>query len=55
MCQLCALALRHQRLSKSDSLLPNTKHGSVLITLNQQSDKLGKLSASNNQPLDRSN
>ena len=55
MCQICVLALRHQRVNKSDSLLPNNKHRSVLINLNQQSDKLDKLLASNNQPLDRSN
>lgn len=49
MCQLCALALRHQRLNKSDLLLSNTKNLSILVTLNQQTDKLGKLPASNNQ------
>ncbi len=48
MCQICALALRHQRLSKSDSLLSNTKNLSVLITLNQPTDKLAKSSALNN-------
>ena len=55
MCQICVLALRHQRRNKSDSPLPNTKPRSIIINLNQQSDKLGKLSASNNQPLERSN
>jgi hypothetical protein len=49
MCKLCALAVRHQALSKSDSLL-KSRNLSVLINLNQQSDKLGKPSASNNQP-----
>lgn len=54
MCQICALALRHQRRNKSDSLLSNTKNLSVLITLNQPTDTQGKPSASNNQPLHRS-
>ncbi len=48
MCQICVLALRHHRRNKSDSLLSNTKNLSVLITLNQPTDKLGKPSASNN-------
>jgi hypothetical protein len=48
MCKLCALALRHQGLNKSDSLLPNTKKLSVFITLNQQTPKPDKSSTSNN-------
>lgn len=42
MCKLCALALRHQGLSNRDSQLLNTKELSVLVTLNQKTDKLGK-------------
>lgn len=54
MCQICTLALRHQKLSKSEPPLFNTKNLSVLVTLNQQTIKLDKLSTSNNQPLDSS-
>jgi hypothetical protein len=46
MCNICALALRHQGLNKRDSLLSNTKNLSVLITLNQQTPKPDKSSAS---------
>lgn len=43
MCQICALALRYQKLSKNDSLLLNPQPLSVLVTLNQQNHKLKKL------------
>ncbi len=48
MCNICALALRHQGLNKRDSLLSKTKNLSVLITLNQQTPKPDKSSTSNN-------
>jgi hypothetical protein len=48
MCNICALALRHQGVSKSDSLLPKIKNLSVWIALNQQTHKSDKSSTSNN-------
>ena len=48
MCNICALALRHQGLNKRDSLLSNTKNLSVWITLNQQTPKPDKPSKSDN-------
>ena len=47
MCNICALALRHQGLNKRDSLLANTKNLSVLITLNEKTPKPDKPSTSN--------
>jgi hypothetical protein len=50
MCQLCALASRYQKFSKSDPQILN-RPLSVLVTLNPKTPKPGKLSASNNQSL----
>jgi hypothetical protein len=46
MCNICALALRHQGLNNRDSLLGNTKNLSVFITLNQKTHKPDKSSTS---------
>ncbi len=48
MCNICALALRHQGLNKRDSLLPKTKNLSVWITLNEKTPKPDKSSTSDN-------
>jgi hypothetical protein len=47
MCNICALALRHQGQNKRDSLPPNTKNLSVWITLNEKTPKADKPSTSN--------
>lgn len=51
MCQLCALASRYQKFSKSDPQLLNTPL-SVLVTLNPKTPKPSKLSGSNNNHSD---
>lgn len=55
MCQLCALALRHQKFTKQDSRLLNPKSLSVLVTLNPKPHKFDESSASNNQQSPPSN
>lgn len=50
MCQICTLALQHQKLSQWDNQLLNPKPLSVLVRLNASPSKFNESSASNQQP-----